>query len=150
MSNRSSDGVLNPSGVRFGSAEIYAVTDTVPEIDESICVGQRRSHDSNEKVLLFVKMKYGHSFSPGLAANLKQMIRTKYSPRHVPSYIFEIADIPYTINGKKCEINVKQIVSGHKTAVSGTVANPDSLKLYEQFLHLPGDRSATLEPKSKI
>jgi acetoacetyl-CoA synthetase len=82
--------------------------------------------------------------------DLKTAIRAKYSPRHVPSYIFEIADIPYTVNGKKCEINVKQMVSGRKTAVSGTVANPDSLKLYEQFLHLPTDGSMSPAKQSKL
>ncbi|KAI9745063.1 MAG: hypothetical protein M1818_001341 [Claussenomyces sp. TS43310] len=145
-----SDGVLNPSGVRFGSADIYSVTETMPEIDDSMCVGQRRSHDSDERVLLFVKMKQGHRCSSSLITRLKTTIRAKYSPRHVPSYIFEVADIPYTVNGKKCEINVKQIVSGQKTAVSGTVANPNSLKLYEEFLHLPADQSASPARPSKL
>jgi len=144
-----SDGVLNPSGVRFGSAEIYAVSETMEEIDDSMCVGQKREQDSDERVLLFVKMKPQHSFSPELERRLKSAIRAKYSPRHVPSYVFEVSDIPYTVNGKKCEINVKQIVSGRKTAVSGTVANPGSLKLYERFLHLPldGKRSGMLKTK---
>lgn len=95
-------------------------------------------------------MKQGQSYSSKLETTLKQAIRARYSPRHVPSYIFEIADIPYTINGKKCEINIKQIVSGQKTAVSGTVANPASLKLYERFLHLPVDNNPARAPKSKI
>jgi len=145
-----SDGVLNPSGVRFGSAEIYAVTEAFPEIEDSICVGQRRSNDTDERVLLFVKMKRGHKYTTNLATNLKAAAQAKYSTRHVPSYIFEVADIPYTVNGKKCEINVKQIVSGQKTAVSGTVANPESLKLYEQFLHLPAVGGVAVVPQSKL
>lgn len=109
------------------------------DIDDSICVGQRRSRDQDERVLLFVKMKSGASLKPDLVARLKQAIREKYSRRHVPRYIFQVADIPYTINGKKCEINVKQIVSGQSTAVSGTVANPQSLEEYKQYLDLPVD-----------
>jgi acetoacetyl-CoA synthetase len=132
-----SDGVLNPSGVRFGSAEIYAVTETFPSISDSICVGQRRATDLDESVLLFVKLKSGHNFTENLAAKLKAAIRQKYSTRHVPKYIFEVQDIPYTVNGKKCEINVKQIVSGMHMAVGGTVANPECLGEYGRFVDLP-------------
>ncbi|KAL4808364.1 hypothetical protein BDV18DRAFT_167923 [Aspergillus unguis] len=133
-----SDGVLNPSGVRFGSAEIYAVTETHPQIQDAICVGQRRALDHDEKVLLFVKMKPLQKLSSELIASITEAIKEQYSARHVPAYIFQVADIPYTVNGKKCEINVKQIVSGMSTQVSGTVANPECLKEYEQYLHLPG------------
>lgn len=126
------------------------MTEAFLEIEDSICVGQRRSNDTDERVLLFVKMKRGHRFTIDLVMNLKAAARAKYSPRHVPSYIFEIADIPYTVNGKKCEINVKQIVSGQKTAVSGTVANPESLKLFEQFLHLPEVGGEAAVPRSKL
>jgi acetoacetyl-CoA synthetase len=142
--------VLNPGGVRFGSADIYAVTEMMHQIEDTICVAQRRSHDSDERVLLFVKMKPGHDFSPALEMDLRKSIRAKYTPRHVPSYIFQIGDIPYTVNGKKCEINVKQIVSGQKTAVSGTVANPESLELYKEYLHLPSDSVAPKPLGSKL
>ncbi|KAF5010948.1 hypothetical protein FDECE_2911 [Fusarium decemcellulare] len=133
------DGVLNPSGVRFGSAEIYAITDAMPELLDSICVGQRRDIDQDERVLLFVKMKPGEVFSPEVDKRIRSAIREGCSPRHVPSHIFEVADIPLTVNGKKCEINVKHIVNGRKAHVSGTVANPDALKLYEKFSRLPAD-----------
>ncbi|CAK7236806.1 hypothetical protein SCUCBS95973_009734 [Sporothrix curviconia] len=135
-----SDGVLNPSGIRFGSAEIYAVTETFLEIADTLCIGQKRATDLDERVLLFVKMQPGRGpLTPALVDKLRAAIRSKYSSRHVPRNIFEVADIPYTVNGKKCEINVKHIVSGRKAAVSGTVANPEVLKLYEQFKELPGD-----------
>ncbi|TVY88315.1 Acetoacetyl-CoA synthetase, partial [Lachnellula willkommii] len=111
-----SDGVLNPSGVRFGSSEIYAVTEAFPEIEDSICVGQRRKSDVDERVLLFVKMKTGQVFTADLATRINLAIRQRYSSRHVPKYVFEVADIPYTVNGKKCEINIKQIVSGQMGA----------------------------------
>lgn len=131
--------MLNPSGVRFGSAEIYDVTEKYSDIDDAICVGQRRKHDTDERVLLFLKMKPGRSLTQRLIDQLKADIKTTHSRRHVPSGIFEVSDIPYTVNGKKCEINVKQIVSGMATAVSGTVANPQSLDLYKRYLEL-GDK----------
>lgn len=150
MLTRNSDGVLNPSGVRFGSAEIYAITETIPEITDSICVGQKRSCDADERVLLFVKMKQGMAMTSAIEKKLKVSIKEKYSARHVPRFIFEVADIPYTVNGKKCEINIKHIVSCRNTAVSGTVANPGSLKLYERFQKLPRDDKRAAKSMSKL
>ncbi|KAI0730268.1 hypothetical protein C8Q72DRAFT_793910 [Fomitopsis betulina] len=129
-----SDGVLNPSGVRFGSAEIYSVLEDFSDaVDDSLCVGQRRPQDKDERVLLFLKMRPSHPFNEALINRIRSAIRTALSPRHVPAYIFEIEEIPYTVNGKKIEIAVKQIVSGSTLKPSGTVANPDSLKLYYKF-----------------
>ncbi|KAH7142126.1 acetoacetyl-synthase [Dactylonectria macrodidyma] len=134
-----SDGVLNPSGVRFGSAEIYAVVDKFPAIADSICVGQKRECDADERVILFVKMKYGSDFTDDLVKALKASIRETHTSRHVPRFIFEVTDIPYTVNGKKCELAVKHVVCGRRVAVSPTVANPDALKLYLRFADLPLD-----------
>ncbi|KAH7385687.1 acetoacetyl-synthase [Pyrenochaeta sp. MPI-SDFR-AT-0127] len=145
-----SDGILNPSGVRFGSAEIYAVTDTFPEIKDSICVGQRRDQDPDERVLLFVTMKDGLPYTSELEQKLKDAIRQRYTHRHVPEYIFEVADIPYTTNGKKCEINVKHTVCGRDMAVSGTVANPEALALYKTFQSLPSDQENRSRRRSKL
>ncbi|KAF2020077.1 acetoacetyl-synthase [Aaosphaeria arxii CBS 175.79] len=139
-----SDGVLNPSGVRFGSAEIYAVTETFVDIKDSLCVGQRREWDVDERVLLFVMMKDGVKFTADLEQRLKDSIRKMYTSRHVPKYIFEVADIPYTVNGKKCEINVKHIVCCRDMAVSGTVANPAALELYKRFQNLPSGSESKL------
>jgi acetoacetyl-CoA synthetase len=150
VSDTCSDGILNPSGVRFGSAEIYAVTETFPEIHDSICVGQRRKQDPDERVLLFIKMNPKHTFDSKFTTQLKSAIRLRYSPRHVPKHIFPVKDIPYTVNGKKCEINVKQVVSGHTTAVSGTVANPESLKYYQEYLYLPTDGRRQLSRLSRL
>jgi len=144
------DGVLNPSGVRFGSSEIYAVTEVFPEIEDSICVGQRRKSDIDERVLLFVKMKTGQAFTADLATRLQLAIRKRYSSRHVPKHVFEVADIPYTVNGKKCEINVKQIVSGQVGAVSGTVSNPSSLDLYREYANLPVEGEKSEPGSSKL
>ncbi|KZT71816.1 acetoacetate-CoA ligase [Daedalea quercina L-15889] len=134
-----SDGVLNPSGVRFGSAEIYSILEDFSDIiDDSLCVGQRRPKDSDERVLLFLKMRPDHPFNEELVSRIRSAIRAALSPRHVPAHIFEIEEIPYTVNGKKIEIAVKQIVSGSTLKPSGTVANPESLKLYYKFLDLEG------------
>jgi len=92
------DGVLNPSGVRFGSAEIYSVIEAgFPSVADSICVGQRRPHDTDETVLLFLLMNKGNKISPGLIGQIKEAIRKELSARHVPKYIFETPDIPVSI-----------------------------------------------------
>ncbi|KAK1227680.1 hypothetical protein PQX77_009305 [Marasmius sp. AFHP31] len=131
-----SDGVLNPSGVRFGSGEIYSVLERLvksTEIDDTVCIGQRRPQDKHERVLLFVKMRKGHSLTKSLENEIRSAIKSALSARHVPEYIFEVEDIPYTVNGKKIEIAIKQIVSGSTMKPSGTVANPESLKLYYKY-----------------
>ena len=121
-------------------------------IDDSLCIGQRRPQDKDERVILFLKMRPGHKFTSELVTDIKTSIRKGLSARHVPSYIFEVSDIPvrlllschilsprfnsfsqYTVNGKKIEIAVKQIVSGLNLQPSGTVANPESLQLYYKY-----------------
>jgi acetoacetyl-CoA synthetase len=113
-------------------------------------VGQKRECDADERVLLFVKMNQGKTFTSEMEQKLKIAIKEKYSYRHVPKFIFEVADIPYTANGKKCEINTKHIVSCRNTAVSGTVANPGALKLYERFQKLPQDENKVAKSRSKL
>jgi len=90
------DGVLNPSGVRFGSAEIYSVIETqfTESIADSIAVGQRRPSDTDEQVLLFLLMKPGKKFNAGLVRSIREAIAKELSPRHVPKYVFETPDIP--------------------------------------------------------
>ncbi|KAJ7497742.1 acetoacetyl-CoA synthetase [Mycena latifolia] len=132
-----SDGVLNPSGVRFGSGEIYTVLEQFSAaINDSLCVGQRRPQDKDERVLLFLKMRPGFALDERLVTQIKSAIRSALSARHVPAFILEIEDIPYTVNGKRIEIAVKQIVSGSDLKPSGTVANPESLQLYYKFRDL--------------
>lgn len=92
------DGVLNPSGVRFGSAEIYSVIETYfPEIADSICVGQRRPQDNDESVILFLKMNEGHEYKADLVRRIKDKIASERSRRHVPRYVFQTWDIPVSI-----------------------------------------------------
>lgn len=94
------DGVLNPSGVRFGSAEIYSVIEEgFPEIADSICVGQRRDGiDSDERVILFLKMKEGKKYTETLVERVKEAIGKERSKRHVPKYVFECFDIPVSLS----------------------------------------------------
>ena len=149
------DGVLNPSGVRFGSSEIYRIIEAefITEIADSLCVGQRRPTDADERVMLFLLMKPGFAFTPDLVSRVKKAIREQLSARHVPAFIFETPEIPVsghglfctrgckhelitcqtTVNGKKVELPVKQIVSGKQIQASSTLLNPESLEFYYRF-----------------
>ncbi|KAH8166339.1 hypothetical protein CIB48_g1913 [Xylaria polymorpha] len=142
------DGVLNPSGVRFGSAEIYSVIERnfADQIADSICVGQRRPQDNDESVMLFLLMRPGHKFNQQLVRDVKEAIKKEMTKRHVPKYIFETPEIPTTVNLKKVELPVKQIVSGHIIKPSGTLLNPQSLDYYYQFAKV----EELVPPKEKL
>ncbi|EQB53733.1 acetoacetate-CoA ligase [Colletotrichum gloeosporioides Cg-14] len=129
------DGVLNPSGIRFGSAEIYAVIERnfSNKVVDSLCVGQRRPSDDDEIVMLFLMMRPGEKFDKKLVGEVKDAIRRELTKRHVPKYVFETPEIPTTVNLKKVELPVKQIVSGSHVKPSGTLLNPQSLDFYYQF-----------------
>ena len=97
-----SDGVLKPAGVRFGSSEIYnLLLAHFSEVDDALCIGRRRENDTDESVVLFVKMAQGCKFSEDLKAAIQSTVKTELSPRHVPAIIDVCPDIPVTINGKK-------------------------------------------------
>ena len=90
-----SDGVLNPSGIRFGSAEIYSVLEAFrDDIDDSLCVGQRRPEDQDERVLLFLKMRPGKIMDESLLRRIRDAIRKARSARHIPAFIFQVDEIP--------------------------------------------------------
>lgn len=130
-----SDGTLNPIGVRFGSAEIYNIVEQFEEIADSLCVGQRSPDGLEERVILFLKMAPagGGEVTPDLVRRLNSSIRTQLSARHVPSLVLPIAEIPYTVNGKKVELAVKKILAGQQVTNKGALANPDCLQLYENI-----------------
>lgn len=98
-----SDGILKPSGVRFGSAEIYNVLlKHFPDsVEDALCIGRRRETDSDETVVLFLKMKEGVAFGEALVGDIKSVVRKELSARHVPGVIDECPEIPVTVNGKK-------------------------------------------------
>ncbi|KAL2671589.1 hypothetical protein Neosp_014179 [[Neocosmospora] mangrovei] len=129
------DGVLNPSGVRFGSAEIYGIIERrfAGEIADSLCVGRKSKKDENESVILFLLMEPGKRFTQEISQAVKTAIREDLSPRHVPAHIFETPDIPRTLNLKKVEVPVKRIVSGEHVKPSSTLLNPSSLEYFYQF-----------------
>ncbi|EGP90587.1 unnamed protein product [Zymoseptoria tritici ST99CH_3D1] len=130
-----SDGVLKPSGVRFGSAELYNVLlkHFPDQVEDGLAIGRRRADDDDETVVLFLKMKEGATFSDELVQNIQSMVRKELSARHVPGVIDECPDIPFTTNGKKIEKSVKQILCGLNIKTSTSVANPECLKFYKQW-----------------
>ncbi|KAH7037080.1 uncharacterized protein B0I36DRAFT_371786 [Microdochium trichocladiopsis] len=130
-----SDGVLNPGGIRFGTAEIYAVVDQIAQIEDCIAVGQRRPGENDEQVLLFLKTEAADF--DGLQQKVKAAIREQVGPRQVPAYICQVRDIPYTLNGKKIEMVVKSIVCKGKLTNLDSVANPECLEEYAKFADLP-------------
>ncbi|RVX67835.1 hypothetical protein B0A52_07763 [Exophiala mesophila] len=134
-----SDGVLNPSGIRFGSSEIYNIVEGPGFnniIADTLCVGRRRPSDKDETVFLFVIMAPGHEneFNNELVERIRSAIREGLSPRHVPKFIFQIREIPYTVNGKKVELAIKKIISGEKVKASSTVRNPQCLADFEKYV----------------
>jgi acetoacetyl-CoA synthetase len=130
-----SDGVLNPMGVRFGSAEIYNILlkHFSTEVEDALCVGRKREGDVDETVVLFLKMANGHSFDKTLVDSIMAVIRKELSARHVPSIIEECPEIPVTTNGKKVETAVRKLISGSKLKISASVANADCLDWYRQW-----------------
>jgi acetoacetyl-CoA synthetase len=123
-----SDATLNPGGVRIGTAEIYRVVEALPENDDSLVVGQEWKGD--ERVILFIKLNSDVQLDQRLTGRIKAVIREQCSPRHVPAKIIPIADIPYTINGKKVEVAVKKIINGYEVVNQDALVNPESLDLY--------------------
>lgn len=129
-----SDTILNPGGVRIGTAEIYRQVEKVDDVLESIVIGQNFRDDV--RIVLFVKMKEGHAFTPDLKNHIKQMIRTHTTPRHVPAFIIEVPDIPRTKSGKLVELAVKNVVEGRPVKNKDALANPESLKYFESLEEL--------------
>ncbi|WP_061245038.1 acetoacetate--CoA ligase [Leptospira noguchii] len=132
-----SDATLNPGGVRIGTSDIYGLIETFPEIADSVIIGQDWKEDV--RIVLFLKMIPGKKLEDSLVQTLKREIKEKISPRHVPSKILEVADIPYTINMKKVEIAVKKTVQGEPVTNKEALSNPDSLEYYKNILELKED-----------
>lgn len=123
-----SDATLNPGGVRIGTAEIYRQTERIAYLEDALCVG--RPVDGDVDVVLFVKMRPGESLSDQRIQEIKQVIRQKTTPRHVPKEIREVSGIPYTRSGKKMELAVTRILSGRPLTNREAVANPECLEDY--------------------
>ena len=129
-----SDATLNPGGVRIGTAEIYRLAETFPEIADSLAVGQRWEGD--ERVILFIVPAAGAEVTDELRERLRRAIRVSVSPRHVPAKILPVAAIPYTINMKKVELAVRNIIHGEPVKNRDALANPEALELYRDLPEL--------------
>ncbi|UGA40611.1 acetoacetate--CoA ligase [Chromobacterium haemolyticum] len=129
-----SDAVLNPGGVRIGTAEIYRQVEAFDEVLESIAVGQQWQDD--ERVLLFVRLRAGARLDEDLQQRIKAQIKTGASPRHVPAKIIAVSDIPKTISGKIVELAVKNVIHGQPVSNLTALANPEALKLFENLEEL--------------
>ena len=123
-----SDATLNPGGVRIGTAEIYAQVEQIPEVLESIAIGQDVAGDV--RVILFVRLREGAVLDEALQARIRKQIREGASPRHVPAKIVAVADIPRTKSGKITELAVRDIVHGREVKNREALANPEALELY--------------------
>jgi acetoacetyl-CoA synthetase len=123
-----SDAVLNPGGVRIGTAEIYRQVEQLEEVLESLVIGQQWQGDV--RVVLFVKLKEGVNLDDGLIARIRSRIRENTTPRHVPARILQISDIPRTKSGKIVELAVRDVVHGRQVKNLEALANPEAL---EQF-----------------
>ncbi len=129
-----SDAVLNPGGVRIGTAEIYRVVEQFEEVAESIVVAQDWQNDV--RIVLFVRPQPGYRLDDDLARRLRDAIRTKASPRHTPARILEVPDIPRTINGKIVEIAVRDALHGRPVRNTDALANPQALDYFRDRVEL--------------
>jgi acetoacetyl-CoA synthetase len=126
-----SDAVLNPGGVRIGTAEIYRVVEQFAEVDESLLVGLQR--DGDVTIALFVKMRAGLSLTPELSADICRRIRADKTPRHVPGIVRQVPDIPRTISGKIVELAVRNILHGRGVDNEDALANPEALQAFREL-----------------
>ncbi len=123
-----SDAVLNPGGVRIGTAEIYRQVEAIPEVLESLVIGQQWAHD--ERIVLFVRLSDGTVLTPALEDRIRQRIRRNATPRHVPSRIVQVREIPRTRSGKIVELAVRDVVHGRPVKNLEALANPHALDDY--------------------
>ena len=129
-----SDATLNPGGVRLGTSEIYSVVEKFKEIKESIVVGQ--SWDNDIRIVLFIVLNKNYKLEQSLIQKIKKRIRIEASPRHIPSKIIKVSDIPRTKNGKIVELAVKNIIEGNKIKNIQALANSEVLQEYKNLKEL--------------
>ena len=127
-----SDAVLNPGGVRIGTAEIYRQVEKVEQVLESLAIGQQWQDDV--RVVLFVVLKSGLQLDDTLKHTICRTIRANTTPRHVPAKIIQVSELPKTLSGKLVELAVRKVVHGEAVNNTDALANPDSLK---QFVNIP-------------
>lgn len=129
-----SDAILNPGGVRIGTAEIYRQVEKIAEVIDSVVIGQEWQDDV--RVVLFVKLREGTTLDNNLQTKICQTIKQNASPRHVPAKILQVGDIPRTISGKIVEIAVRETVHGHAVDNLQSLANPEALAWFQNRVEL--------------
>jgi acetoacetyl-CoA synthetase len=129
-----SDAVLNPGGVRIGTAEIYRQVEKLDEVLDSICIGQ--DWEDDVRVVLFVVLRTGLSLDDKLIDKIRSSIRRETTPRHVPAKVIAVTDIPRTISGKIVELAVRKVVHGRAVNNTDALANPETLELYKNLPEL--------------
>ncbi len=132
-----SDATLNPGGVRIGTAEIYSILALMPEVVDSVVIGQNWKNDV--RVVLFVQLPEGETLTEALKQKIRATIRTLASPRHVPAKIIAVPGIPYTLNMKKVEMAVKKVIDGKPVLNKDALSNPDILDFYASIGELRED-----------
>ncbi|MGQ0650165.1 MAG: acetoacetate--CoA ligase [Gemmatimonadaceae bacterium] len=133
-----SDATLNPGGVRIGTAEIYRQVEQLPEVIESLVIGQEIGGDRERdvRVVLFVRLRQGVSLDDALRDRIRRQVRANTSPHHVPKVIVQVADIPRTISGKITELAVRDVIHGRVVKNTDALANPQALELYRNIPEL--------------
>jgi acetoacetyl-CoA synthetase len=131
-----SDAVLNPGGVRIGTAEIYRQVEQLPEVIESVVVGQDWQNDV--RVVLFVRLRDGLSLDDALRERIRRQVRANTTPRHVPAVILQVPEVPRTISGKVVELAVRETVHGRPLKNTDALANPAALEHFRNRPELAG------------
>jgi acetoacetyl-CoA synthetase len=129
-----SDAVLNPGGVRIGTAEIYRQVEQLNEVVESLVIGQ--DWDNDVRVVLFVRLREGTTLDETLTKKIKNQIRSNTTPRHVPAKVVQVADIPRTKSGKIVELAVRNVVHNRPVKNQDALANPEALDLFRDLADL--------------
>lgn len=132
-----SDAVLNPGGVRIGTAEIYRQVEAMSEVSEALCIGQNWNNDV--RVILFVVLAPNIKFGEDLSVQIKQRLRVNASPRHVPAKIIAVPEIPRTRSGKIAELAVRDLIHGQEVVNTSALANPECLSCFENVPELLTD-----------
>jgi acetoacetyl-CoA synthetase len=127
-----SDAVLNPGGVRIGTAEIYRQVEQLDEVVESLVVGQQ--WDNDERIVLFVRLRDGMVLTPDIIRKIKDRIRLNTTPRHVPARVVQVGEIPRTKSGKIVELAVRDVIHDREVINREALANPETL---DQFRNRP-------------
>jgi len=129
-----SDAVLNPGGVRIGTAEIYRQVEQIDEVVESLVISQH--WDRDERIVLFVRLKDGLTLTPDIQDRIRRQIRENASPRHVPARILQVTEIPRTKSGKIVELAVRDVVHGREIDNREALANPEALDQFRNRVEL--------------